>query len=118
MRIGEIESQLRGGGITPFRHDFEAAQHDFLKPQWNIGIQRARRHGITPDAAFQAFERFGIAEGAHTCRKEIHQHTECKNITARFHPNAHDLFGCHIGRCAIGQAEFFLQQIWQFLMAR
>ena len=114
----QIKGQLRRRGITACGVDLQTAQDDFLKPRRNGRIERARRHGVAPDAPFQPLQPLRIAKGTHACREKIHQNAQRKLVAARLMPYAQHLLRRHIGRGAIGQAEFLHHQVRQLVVMR
>ena len=104
--------------MTPYRLDLQAPQHDFLQPWRIVELKLARRIGIAPQPPPHAAQRFTLTERPLASGEEIQQHTQRKQIAARIVADAEQALGRHIGRGAVGQTKFFLQQIRQLVVMR
>ena len=104
--------------MPPHRLDLQAAQHDFLQPGRIVGPELARRIGIAPQPSPHAAQRFALAERPLAGGEEIQQHAQRKQVAARIVADAEQALRRHVGRGAVGQTEFFLQQIRQLVVMR
>ncbi|MEH2544604.1 hypothetical protein V1283_001249 [Bradyrhizobium sp. AZCC 2262] len=104
--------------MTPHRLDLKTAQHDFLQPWRIICPEPAWRIGIAPKPPAHAAQRLALAERPLAGGEEIQQHAQRKQIAARIVADAEQALRRHIGRGAVRQTEFFLQQVRQLVVMR
>ena len=116
--MAEIERQLRRGRITPDRLDLQAPQHHFLQPGRIVRLELARRIRVAPQPPPHAAQGLALAERPLACGEEVQQHAERKQVAARIVAHAEQPLGRHVGRGAVGQPEFFLQQVGQLIVMR
>jgi hypothetical protein len=118
LGMAEIESELRRRRVTPDRLDLETAQHDFLQPRRVIIPQPARRMRIAPEPPPYGAQAFALAKRPDAGGEEIKQDAERKQVAARIIAHPEQALGRHVGRGAVGQAEFLLQEIGQVVVVR
>ena len=111
--ISQVMRQLRRRGVAAAGLHLEAAQHDLLEPRRDVRLQLARWSGVAPQPLLQALELLRVAEGPDPRGEEIHQAADGEDVAPRIAADAQHLFGRHVGRCAIGHAEFLLHQVRQ-----
>ena len=104
--------------MTPHRLDLEAAQHDLLQPWRIVGPEPARRIRIAPKPPAHAAQRLALAERPLAGGEEIQQHAQRKQVAARIVADAEQSLRRHVRRGAVGQTEFFLQQVRQLVVMR
>src|SRR5262249_44245361 len=71
IRMLQVEGQLRRGGVTVLRINFETAQDDLLQPRLNSRIECPRRHRIPPQPPPPSVNPLRFAERTPTRREEI-----------------------------------------------
>ena len=73
---------------------------------------------IAPQPPPHAAQGLGLAERPLAGGEEVQQHAQRKQVAARIVAHAEQPLGRHVGRGAVGQPEFFLQQIRQLVVMR
>ena len=104
--------------MPPHRLDLQAPQHDLLQPRRIVGPELARRIRIAPKPPPHAAQRFALAERPLAGGEEIQQHAQRKQVAARIVADAEQSLRRHVRRGAVGQTEFFLQQVRQLIVMR
>ena len=104
--------------MPPHRLDLQAPQHDLLQPWRIVGPELARRIRIAPKPPPHAAQRFALAERPLAGGEEIQQHAQRKQVAARIVADAEQSLRRHVRRGAVGQTEFFLQQVRQLIVMR
>ena len=117
-RVLQIKRQLGRALAAPFGPDFQARQDQLLQPGRAVGAQRARRYGVNVQAPAQAAHAVGVAKGPLAGGEVVEHHAQGKQVAARVIADELHLLGRHVRPGAQGQAELFVQQVGQVVVAR
>ena len=98
VRVAQVKSQMRGGGVALGRLGFQAAQHHLLQPLGQFRTVLARRHRIDPQALTQATGSLRCAKGQASGAELVEHDAHGKDVAARIASYTHHLLGCDPGR--------------------